>query len=177
MNVIVKMILKYLSYIEYLKLVKKFPYLIDYYDYSKEGKYYNQNNIYRVNDHLPYNLIYKENLYYYIRLMSPIYFYLDNFCIFDIENNYVILKSKNINYKNFFIKLKNIIIQSFKRRFYEFDSSITINPNEILIYMFCNEMQLLNLNYNSSKFLIKYTGVKLQSYTKMINNFEIIKSF
>jgi len=70
-----------------LKLVKKFPYLIDYYDYSKEGKYYNQNNIYRVNDHLPYNLIYKENLYYYIRLMSPIYFYLDNFCIFDIENN------------------------------------------------------------------------------------------
>jgi hypothetical protein len=177
MNIIVQMILKYLSYTEYLKLIKKCPCLINYYDYSKEGKYYNQNNIYRINDHLPYNLIYKENLYYYMRLMGPIYFYLDDFNILEIDNNFVILKSENTNYINFFIKLKNIIIQSFKKTYYHFDTGIIINNNNILIYILSNEFERLNLNYNSSKFLIKYIGVKLENYSKMTNNFQIIKSF
>ncbi len=177
MYLIIKNILKYFYYLEYLDLVKKCPYLLNFYDYKLESNYYNTINLYKINDNLPMNLIYKENLYFFIKLLNPIYFYFENFEIIQNINNYLILKTKNKNYFNFFIKLQTIILQSFKKRFYEFDSSIIINKDESLIYILCNHTQLLKLDYNSSKFLIKYTGVKLQSYTKMINNFQIIKSF
>lgn len=177
MFIILKSIIDHLSYIEFVKLLKKCPYLIYYYDYNKEGKYYNQHNLYRINDYLPNNLIYKENLYYYIKLMSPIYFYLNDFKVLNVVNNYLILKSENINYINFFLKLRNIIIQSFKKNYYQFDTGIIVNNNNILVYILTNEFELLNLDYNSNKFLIKYIGVRLENYSKMINNFQLIKSF
>jgi len=179
MNLIINYILKYFNYLEYLDLVKICPYLLNFYDLKIESNYYNKNNLYKINDRLPINLIYKENLYYFLKLLKPIYFFFENFEITKYINNYLILKSKNKDYINFFINLQNITIQSFKKRYYVFDTCIIINQDEILIYVLCNDIQYQNLNFNfyNNNFLIKFTGVKLNSYTKMINNFEIIKSF
>ena len=177
MFLIIKNILNSFSYPEYIKLVKMCPYLIKFYCYQKEYKYYNNHNLYQINDTLPMNLIYNENFYFFFKLMNPIYFYFENFEIINNKNNYLILKSNNNNYISFFLRLQEIILQSFKKNYYIFDTSIIINQNEIIIYIIINDFQIINLDYNSSKFLIKYTGVKLQNNTKMINNFVLVKSF
>lgn len=177
MHILIQKILNNFTYLEYLSLVEKCPMLIRYYDFKKESQYYNSKNIYKINDHLPNDLIYRENIYFFVKLLNPIYFYFENFEIYNHINNNIILKSNNNQYIYFFKKLQNIILNSFKKNYYIFDTSIIINSNEIQLNVNVNELQHLNINYNNSKFLIKYTGVKLQNYTKMINNFELIKSF
>jgi hypothetical protein len=177
MNYIIQIILNHFTYIEYLELIQKCPYLIKYYNQKKETIFYNNKNLYQINDYLPNNLIYKENIYFFIKLLNPIYFLLDSFKIVVHKSNCIILKSCNPNYTNFFNKLQNIILNSFKKKYYEFDTCILINNQDINIHVNVNELRSIYLDCSKTKFLIKYTGAKLQNYTKMINNFELVKSF
>lgn len=177
MYYLIQIILNYFTYSEYLELLQKCPQLIRYYNFKNETLFYNNKNLYKINDYLPKNLIYKENIYFFVKLLNPIYFLIDDFKIIDDKNNYIILKCCNPNYINFFINLQDIILNSFRKKYYDFDTGILINNQEIIIYVYVNELKKLYLDYNKSKFLIKYTGVKLQNYTRMINNFQLVKSF
>jgi hypothetical protein len=178
MYLIYKLILNHFNYEEYISLIKLCPFLGKYnFNQELESKYLNQHNLYKINDYLPNNLIYKENLYFYIKLFKPIYFYLTNFSIIDVKDNFLLLHCKNSNYIQFFLKLQQLIVQSFKKNNYLFDTSIMINNDEIIIYLYLNESQKINIDYSSNNFLIKFIGVKLENYVRMKNNFMLVKSF
>ena len=178
MDIIYYQIFKFLDYEQNLYLIYKFPFLKRFINLVKEQKFYKNNNLYLTNNELPKDLIYKENIYFFLKLMNPIYFYVKNFNVVNIIDNKLIIISKNNENVNFFLKLQKIIENSFSKKNYIFDNSILINNHtrQVIIYLNINDSQIINFKYKNN-FLIKYTGVYLQRYRYMINNFIYINNF
>lgn len=172
-----KFVINFLYFEEYLELLKYYPFLIYFHSKKKELEYNHKINLYQINDDLPSNMIYKENLYFFIKLMKPIYFYLENFSIIDSSENSLTIMCKNKDYLNYFYRLNEIMDQSFRKRRYIFDTGVIIDDDKIIININLKHFQELNLDYSKNKFLIKYLGVNLHGYTRMCNNFQLLQLY
>ena len=69
MDIIYYQIFKFLDYEQNLYLIYKFPFFKRFINLIKEKKFYKNNNLYLTNNELPKELINKENIYFFLKLM------------------------------------------------------------------------------------------------------------